>query len=185
MYTNYYLYIIIQRNNTSRRSTQTRLCYIEAYSLSRVRSRETVPKEQDKKKQGNFYWEGRLCLLWKLYKESITMLLLSLVHQFIWPTFTLVLTRNGIFKYNQKPWMWLKSTMTSNFIMSDRAAFSGTFRMEANQTSKVELYTRKIASEQLKTSSCETFSHKVPSSMLDCNHTMRTTTQSGFSITYL
>ena len=29
------------------------------------------------------------------------MLLVSLVHQFIWPTFTLVLTRNGIFKYSQ------------------------------------------------------------------------------------
>ena len=31
------------------------------------------------------------------------MLLVSLVHQFIWLTFTLVLTRNGIFKYSQKP----------------------------------------------------------------------------------
>ena len=69
--------------------------------------------------------------------------------------------------------------------MSDRAAFRGTFKIEANQTSKVELYTCKIASEQLKTSSCETFSHKVPSSMLDCNHTMGKTTQIVFSITYL
>ena len=34
--------------------------------------------------QGNFYWERRLCLFWKLYIESITMLLFSLVHQFIW-----------------------------------------------------------------------------------------------------
>ena len=96
--------------------------------------------------QGNFYWEGRLCLFWKLYKESITVLLVSLVHQFIWPTFTLIFTRNGIFKYSQKPWMRLKLTMTSIFIMSDRAAFRGTFRIEANQTSKVELYTCKIAS---------------------------------------
>ena len=108
-------------------------------------------KSRDKKKaaateQGNFYWERRLCLFWILYKESITMLLASLVHQFIWPTFTLVFTRNGIFKYSQKPWMRLKLTMTSIFIMSDRAAFRGTFRIEANQTSKVELYTCKIAS---------------------------------------
>ena len=68
------------------------------------------------------------------------MLLVSLVHQFIWPTFTLVFTRNGIFKYSQK------LTMTDIFIMSDRAAFRGTFRIEANQTSKLELYTCKIAS---------------------------------------
>ena len=68
------------------------------------------------------------------------MLLVSLVHQLIWPTFTLVFTRNGIFKYSQK------LTMTDIFIMSDRAAFRGTFRIEANQTSKEELYTCKIAS---------------------------------------
>ena len=49
IYTNLYLYII-ERNNASRRSTQTRICYIEASSLSVVRSRETVAKEQDKKK---------------------------------------------------------------------------------------------------------------------------------------
>ena len=42
----------MERNNTSRRSTQTRIHYIEASSLSVVRSRETVPKEQDKKKKG-------------------------------------------------------------------------------------------------------------------------------------
>ena len=96
--------------------------------------------------QGNFYWERRLCLIWKLYKESITMLLVSLVHQFIWPAFTLVFTRNGIFKYSQKPWMRLKLTMTSIFIMADRAAFRGTFRIESNQISKVKIYTRKIAS---------------------------------------
>ena len=41
---------MIERNNASRRSTQTRICYIEASSLSVVRSRETVAKEQDKKK---------------------------------------------------------------------------------------------------------------------------------------
>ena len=44
-----YLYRI-ERNNTSQWSTQTRICYIEASRLSVVRSRETVPKEQDKKK---------------------------------------------------------------------------------------------------------------------------------------
>ena len=74
------------------------------------------------------------------------MLLVSLVHQFIWPTFILSFTENGIFKYSQKPWMRLKLTMTSIFIMSDRAAFRDTFRIEANQTSKVERYTCKIAS---------------------------------------
>ena len=96
--------------------------------------------------QGNFYWERKLCLFWILYKESITILLVSLVHQFIWPTFTLVFTRNGIFKYSQKPWMRMKFNMTSIFIMSDRAASKATFRTEGNQTSKVELYTCKIAS---------------------------------------
>ena len=61
--------------------------------------------------------------------------------------------------------MRLTLTMTSIFVMSDRAALMDTFIIEANQTSKVELYTGKI--EQFKASSCETFSHKVPSSMLD------------------
>ena len=75
--------------------------------------------------QGNFYLERRLCLFWILYKELITMLLVSLVHQFNWHTFTLVFTRNGIFKYSQKTWMRLKLTMTSNFIMSGRAFFRG------------------------------------------------------------
>ena len=60
--------------------------------------------------------------------------------------------------------MRLTMTMTSIFIMSDRAALMDTFIIEANQTSKVELYTDKI--EQFKVSSCETFSHKVPSSKL-------------------
>ena len=41
--------------------------------------------------------------------------------------FTLVFTRNGIVKYLQK------LTMTSIFIISDRAAIRGTFRIEANQ----------------------------------------------------
>ena len=71
-----------------------------------------LEKSRDKKKvaaaeQGNFYWERRLGLFWKLCKESITKLLVSLVHQFIWPSFTLVFTRNGIFRYSQKPWMRL------------------------------------------------------------------------------
>ena len=57
--------------------------------------------------QGNFYWERRIGLFWKFYKESITKLLVSLVHQFIWPSFTLVFPRNGIFKCSQKPWMRL------------------------------------------------------------------------------
>ena len=37
--------------SASQRSTQTRMLYIEASSLSIVRSRETVPKEQNKKKR--------------------------------------------------------------------------------------------------------------------------------------
>ena len=71
-------------------------------------------------------------------------------------------------------------TMTSVFIMSDRAASRGTFRIEANQTSKMELYIL-----ALKASSCETYSHKVPSSMLDCVHTREKTTHIGFSTTCL
>ena len=42
--------------------------------------------------------------------------------------------------------MRLKFEMTSIFIVLDRAAFRDTFRIEANQRSKVELYTCKIAS---------------------------------------
>ena len=42
--------------------------------------------------------------------------------------------------------MRLKLAMTSILIMSDRAAFRGIFRIEANKTSKVKLYTGKIAS---------------------------------------
>ena len=108
-------------------------------------------KSRDKKKaaateQGNFYWERRLCLFWKLNKESITMLLVSLVHQFIWPSFALVFTRNVSFRYSEKPWTRLTLTVTSIFIMSDKTAFRGIFRIEANQTSKVERYTGKIAS---------------------------------------
>ena len=103
--------------------------------------------------QGNFYWERRLCLFWILYKESITMLLVSLVHQFVWPTFSLVFTRNGI---------------TSIFTISDRAAFRGTFRIEANQKSKVELYSCKSASWTSWRLQAVKHFHKVPSSMLDC-----------------
>ena len=115
------------------------------YNRRCLTSGKTKSRDEDKAvatptEQGNFYWERRLSLFWILYKESITMLLVSLVHQLIWPTFTLVFTRNGIFKYSQK------LTMTGIFIMSDRAAFRGTFRIEANQRSKVELYTCKIAS---------------------------------------
>ena len=84
-------------------------------------------------------------------------------------------------------WSWQRQWITSIFIMSDRAAFRSRFRIEVNQTSKVELYTCKIASfEQLKASSCEPFSHKVPSSMVDCVPPTRgKTTQIGLNITYL
>ena len=40
----------------------------------------------------------------------------------------------------------LTMTVTSIFIMSDRAVFRGTFRIEANETYQVELYTCKVAS---------------------------------------
>ena len=88
------------------------------------------------------------------------MLLVSLVHQFIWPTFTLVFTRNGIFKYSQKLSVRLKLTMTSISIMSDKAAFRGKFRIEANQTSKVELYTCKKLVEQLRLQAVKHFHTK-------------------------
>ena len=42
--------------------------------------------------------------------------------------------------------MRLKLPITSIFMMSDRAAFRGTFRIEANQRSKAELYTCNIPS---------------------------------------
>ena len=45
--------------------------------------------------------------------------------------------------------MRLKLTKTSIFIMSDRAAFRGTFTIEANQATKKELYTCKIASRSV------------------------------------
>ena len=62
-----------------------------------------IKSEVAEAEQSNIYWERRLGLFWKLYKE----LLVSLVHQFIRPSFTLVFIRNGIFKYSQKPWMRL------------------------------------------------------------------------------
>ena len=116
------------------------------------------------------------------------MLLVSLVHQFIWLTFNLVFTRNGIFKYSQKPWMRLKLTMTSIFIMSDRAAFRGTFRIEANQTSKVELYTCKIASwtvEGFKLWNIFAQSSIFDAWLPDCVPTWGKTTQIRVSVTYL
>ena len=79
-----------------------------------------ITKSQDENKeaateQGDFYWERRLCLFWILYKESRTMLLVGLVHHFIWPTFILVFTRYGVFKYSQatalnEVWQWLESS---------------------------------------------------------------------------
>ena len=67
----------------------------------RIEDVSLLEKSRDKDKvaaaeQGNFHWERRLSLF------SITKLLVSLVHQFIWPSFTLVFTRNGIFKYTAK-----------------------------------------------------------------------------------
>ena len=62
-----------------------------------------------------------------------------------WSVPILVRETVSIFKYSQKPWMRMKLTMTSIFIMSDRSAFRGTFRIEANQISKVNLNTSKVA----------------------------------------
>ena len=76
-----------------------------------------------RRKQSNFYWERRLGLFWKLHKESITKLLVSLVHQFIWPCFTLAFRRNGIFKYSQKrPYHKPVSAVTSK---RGRSSISG------------------------------------------------------------
>ena len=126
----------------------------------KTKSRDENKAAATPTEQGNFYWERILCWFWILYKESVTMLLVSLVHQFIWPTFILVFTRNGIFKYSQKPSVRLKLAMTSIFIMSDRAAFRGKFRIEANQTSKVELHTCKIASWALRLQAVKHFHTK-------------------------
>ena len=41
---------------------------------------------------------------------------------------------------------WSSQWLVGIFIMLDRTAFRGTFRIEANQTSKEDLYTCKIAS---------------------------------------
>ena len=139
-------YQAITRNSPTTDFRATFLYNRRCLTSGRTKSRDENKVAATPTEQGNFYWERRLCLFWIIYKESITLLLVSLVHQFIWPTFTLVFTRNGIFKYSQKPWMRMKLNMTSIFIMSDRAASKATFRTEANQTSKVELYTCKIAS---------------------------------------
>ena len=133
-------YQAITRNSPTTDFRATFLYNRRCLTSGKTKSRDENKVAATPTEQGNFYWERRLCLFWILYKESITVLSVSLVHQFIWPTFTLVFTRNGIFKYSQK------LTMTDIFIMSDRAAFRGTFRIEANQTSKEELYTCKIAS---------------------------------------
>ena len=63
-----------------------------------------LEKWQDEKQvaavgKGNFHCTGgedfEKALFQKFYKESITKLLVSWAHQFIWPSFTLVFTRNG------------------------------------------------------------------------------------------
>ena len=80
------------------------------------------------------------------------MFLVNLAHQFIW--LSLVFTRNVSFKYSQI-WLYLKLASSVKakvklglnevdydhiFIMSDTAAFRGTYRTEPNQTSKIKLY---------------------------------------------
>ena len=80
------------------------------------------------------------------------MFLVNLAHQFTW--LSLVFTRNVSFKYSQI-WLYLKLASSVKakvkldlnevdydhiFIMSDRAAFRGTYRTEPNQTSKIKLY---------------------------------------------
>ena len=69
--------------------------------------------------------------------------------------------------------------------MSDRAAFRGTFRIEANQISKVQLYTCKIASWTVE--GFELWIIFAQSSIFDAwlRSLGEKTTQIGFSITYL
>ena len=85
------------------------------------------------------------------------MLLVSLAHQFTWPSSALVFKRNVSFKYS-KIWLYLKLAFFVKtkaklglnevdydyiFIMSDRAVFRGTYRTEPNQAFKMELYNEK------------------------------------------
>ena len=56
---------------------------IEDISLRPLTSGKTKVHDENKvsaTEQGSFYWERRLCSFWILYKESITILLVSLVH---------------------------------------------------------------------------------------------------------
>ena len=78
-------------------------------------------------------------------------------------------------------WSW-QYWMTSIFIMSDRVAFRGTFRIEANQTSKVELCTCKIASWTVQ--GFKLWNIFAQSSILTRVPTRGKTSQIGFSITY-
>ena len=78
--------------------------------------------------------------------------------------------------------MRLTLTMTNIFIISDRTAFRGTFRIQAKCLRWSFILEDSSLNEQLKTSGCETFSRKVASWMLDCVHTAREkTTQIQFS----
>ena len=87
-----------------------------------------------------------------------------------------------------KPWMRLKLIMTSIFIISDRAAFRGTSKIEGNQTSKVELHTFKIASwtvEGFKLWNIFAQSSIFDAWLPDCVPTRGKTTQIRVSVTYL
>ena len=121
-----YLYVIdIIHGHATLRKKRRHIRYILATVQPRIfaphfftiEDFSLLEKSRDEKKvaaagQGNFYWERRLGLFSKLCKESIAKLLVSLVHQFIWPSFTLVFTRNGIFGYSQKLWMRLTFSRT-------------------------------------------------------------------------
>ena len=90
-------YQAITRNSPTTDFRATFLYNRRCLTSGRTKSRDENKVAATPTEQGNFYWERILCLFWILYKESITMLLVILVHQFIWATFTLVFTRNGIF----------------------------------------------------------------------------------------
>ena len=60
------------------------------------------------------------------------MLLVSFVHQFIWPTFNWVVTRNGIFKY-RPDWSQAFLTMPSKKIFDQLLMFVNQYQHAKNQ----------------------------------------------------
>ena len=85
----------------------TRNCPTTDFRATFLYNLSLLEKSRDENKvaaaeQGNFYWERRPGLFWKLCKESIVNLLVSLVYQFIWPSFTLVFNKKWYFQIQPK-----------------------------------------------------------------------------------